>query len=82
MPVFRVEEDGVPGIEDYLAVIEGKDDRPLEDIVELLAPMIDELGRLVMGVERDEQGLEVLSGEAPGEVLEVIARKSVGLRLP
>lgn len=79
VPVLRVEEDGVACVEDYLTVIEGEDDGPLEDVVELLAPMVDELCRLVMGVKRDEQGLEVLLRKTPGQVFEVIARKAVDL---
>lgn len=79
VPVFRVEEDGVACVEDYLAVIEGEDDGTLEDVVELLAPMVDELCGLVMGVKGDEEGLEVLLRKTPGKILEVIARKSVDL---
>lgn len=79
VPVFRVEEDGVACVENYLTVIEGEDDGTLEDVVELLAPMVDEFCGLVMGIKRDEQGLEVLLRKAPGQVLEVIARKAVDL---
>ena len=82
--MFRVEEDGVPGIEDYLAVIEGKDDRPLEDVVELLAPMIDELGRLALHTRIEDMQTSshaVTVGEVRDIVDEAIAhanRKTIG----
>ena len=58
--VGRVEVDAVAGVQLDVAVAEGEDERPFQHVVELLAIVAHQLGRLVTRVKMTSSGCMIL----------------------
>ena len=79
--VVRVEVDGVAGVQHDLAILEHERDGAIYHVVELLAAMAHQLGVVVGRIEHHAQGLHDLAGVAPGQILVLVARGGLQLRL-
>ena len=77
--VGGVEIDAVAGVQLDVAIPEGENERPFQHVVELLAVVAHQLGRLVARIQDDQQRLHDLAGVAAGHVLVVIPGETLDL---